>query len=130
MNILQVKHGSVDDARRRFEAVAEEVSNADEHDGDADDDESEADDESDDYKDDDPAEDGDANPDDDEFDDDKIQYDDDDWITDESCSESDRDAVSAACSAIRNRRMFKASRNPCRLCADLRVVLSHLLGLD
>jgi hypothetical protein len=41
-----------------------------------------------------------------------------------------RIAVSEACAALRNRRRFKASQNTCPLCADLRVVLSHLLGLE
>lgn len=40
-----------------------------------------------------------------------------------------RTAVAKACAALRNRRRFKASQNTCRLCADMRVVLSHLLGL-
>lgn len=45
-------------------------------------------------------------------------------------TERRRSAVSEACAALRNRRSFKAARNTCPLCADLRVVLTHLLGLE
>jgi hypothetical protein len=57
-----------------------------------------------------------------------------DFIDDEDVDESDADAaaeVSLACASLRNRRHFRASqRSSCPLCADLKVVLGHLLGLD
>jgi hypothetical protein len=56
------------------------------------------------------------------------------FIDDGDVDESDSAAaaeVSLACASLRNRRNFKASRRTsCALCADLRVVLGHLLGLD
>ena len=53
---------------------------------------------------------------------------DDEDVTDDSDSDFKRIAISEACAALRNRRKFKASQNTCPLCADLRVVLGHLLG--
>lgn len=54
---------------------------------------------------------------------------DDEDMNDDTDSDFKRFAISEACAALRNRRKFKASQNTCPLCADLRVVLGHLLGL-
>ena len=56
-----------------------------------------------------------------------------DFIDDTNPDESDSDAAEMAtetCAAMRNRRTWKASQNSCPLCADLRIVLGHLHGLD
>ncbi len=56
-----------------------------------------------------------------------------DFIDDANPDESDSDAAAMAtetCAAMRNRRMWKAAQNTCPLCADLRTVLGHLLGLE
>jgi hypothetical protein len=73
--------------------------------------------------------------------DEKQQYEDeaeesacDDFIDDdddESCSSAACE-VRSAVAAMRNRRSWQNAldRPTCPLCADLKVVLSHLLGLD
>ena len=96
---------SSDDDKHPYEGEAEEAEFDEESDGDEDDEESDGDE-------------------DDASDVEDAQYDDD------AHTERRRAAVSEACAALRNRRSFKASRNTCPLCADLRVVLSHLLGLE
>jgi hypothetical protein len=54
-----------------------------------------------------------------------------DFINDKVSEESDTvPELGAAVAALRNRRSWKASQSSCALCNDLRVVISHLLGLD
>jgi hypothetical protein len=57
---------------------------------------------------------------------------DNDFIDDDepSDSSSTRHELHAAVKAVRNRRSWKASQSNCALCADIRVVLCHLLGLE
>jgi hypothetical protein len=53
-----------------------------------------------------------------------------DFIDDEEADESDADdeqELAATCEALRNRRKWKETEFECPLCADLRVVLRHLL---
>lgn len=63
---------------------------------------------------------------------DEAEESDDDFIDDDDISEAadTMPELGAACAALRNRLCWKASQSSCALCADLRVVLSHLLGLD
>jgi hypothetical protein len=56
--------------------------------------------------------------------------DDDELESDASHDDTDGE-VRLACAALRNRRTWRATeRSSCPLCADMRTVLSHLLGLD
>ncbi len=53
-----------------------------------------------------------------------------DFIDDEEADESDADDErerATTCEALRNRRKWKETEFECPLCADLRVVLRHLL---
>jgi hypothetical protein len=64
---------------------------------------------------------------------DEAEESDDNFIDDDEVDESDSDAAAMATetfAALRNRRKWKSSQNTCPLCADLRIVLGHLLGLD
>jgi hypothetical protein len=60
----------------------------------------------------------------------------DDFIDDEAPGSDDSDdgaaqEVRLACASLRNRRTWRAAkRSSCLLCADMRTVLCHLLGLD
>jgi hypothetical protein len=102
---------SEDDVAERFEGEAEEAEDDDDNDsgGEIESEESDGDAEE--------AEDGDDDEADDRVD---VAH-----TTGRNCI-----AVSEACAALRNRRKFKVSQNTCPLCADMRVVLSHLLGLE
>jgi hypothetical protein len=109
---------SDDDVKNPYEGEAEEAgSNEDNESGSDEEDESDGGAESDE----DNGSDGDS-----EFDSDGG----DDEHGDDAHTGRRRIAVSEACAALRNRRRFTASQNNCPLCADLRVVLSHLLGLE
>ena len=53
--------------------------------------------------------------------------------SEEGADESDDDAaaeVRDACAALRNRGSWKTTQASCPMCADLRAVLGHLLGLQ
>ncbi len=53
-----------------------------------------------------------------------------DFIDDDEADESDPDAqeqAKTACEALRNRRKWKETEFECPLCADLRVIVRHLL---
>jgi hypothetical protein len=70
-----------------------------------------------------------------EFEEEAEESDDRDFIDDAQVDESDSDAVIMAketFAALSNRRKWKDSlqKPSCPLCADMRVVLGHLLGLD
>lgn len=60
---------------------------------------------------------------------------DEDFIDDDEPDESDSDAImmtKAACASLRNRKKWQEAQvqPDCALCADLKVVLGHLLGLE
>ena len=70
-----------------------------------------------------------------EFEDEAEESADRDFIDDSEIDESDSDAIIMAketYAALSNRRKWKDSlqKPSCPLCADLRVVLGHMLGLD
>ena len=62
---------------------------------------------------------------------DEAEEDNDSFIDDDEPDESNSDAqemTREACASLRNRRKWKETASECLLCADLRIVLKHLLN--